>query len=89
MNIQTPFTFSSAAALGVWAFGGLRLLALCLDGQVLRGFLVFLASRLHTQRLSSSLFHSVRPPQTRPFHTAWSNPAVKLTRQWRAAYFVR
>ena len=89
MNIQTPYTFSSAAALGGWAFGRLRLLALCLGGQVLGDLQVFLASRRHTQRLNSSLFHSVRPPQTRPFHTAWSNPAIKLPRQRRTAYFVR
>ena len=89
MNNQTPFTFSSAAALGGLAFGGLRLRAHCFSRQVLRAIQVFLAYHRHAQWLSSSLFHSIHPLQTRSFHTAWSNPAVKLTRHRRADYFVR
>ena len=89
MNNQTPFSFASTAALGFGLFGGLRLRALCFREPVSRRFQVFLASSPYSICASGSLFRSVRLLQTRPFLTTWSNPAVKLTRQRRAAYFVR
>ena len=60
---------------------GLRLLA----GSVFKAFLAFTV-RPHS--VSSSAFHSIRRLAGVVFHPA-ANPAVKLTRQRRAAYFVR
>jgi hypothetical protein len=60
---------------------GLRLLA----GSV---FKAFLAVTVRPHSVSSSVFHSIRRLAGVVFHPA-ANPAVKLTRQRRAAYFVR
>ena len=60
---------------------GLRLLA----GSV---FKAFLAVTVRPHSASSSVFHSIRRLAGVVFHPA-ANPAVKLTRQRRAAYFVR
>ena len=60
---------------------GLRLLA----GSV---FKAFLAVTVRPHSVSSSAFHSIRRLAGVVFHPA-ANPAVKLTRQRRAAYFVR
>ena len=89
MSNQMPFTCSTTVAPSFLAFDGLRLRARCFGGQILRELRVFLASSLSRKRLTSSLFHSSAPLQARPFHTVWCNPAVKLTSQRRADYFVR
>ena len=60
---------------------GLRLLA----GSV---FKAFLAVTVRPHSASSSAFHSTHRLAGVVFHPA-ANPAVKLTRQRRAAYFVR
>ena len=60
---------------------GLRLLA----GSV---FKAFLAVTVRPHSASSSVFHCLRRLAGVVFHPA-ANPAVKLTRQRRAAYFVR
>ena len=84
MNIQTLFTFSSAAVLGGVAFGGLRLLA----ARQFQGF-------VNTARIAPPpwrcAFSRVTPVVRLRFllRVAGSNPAVKLTRQCRAAYFYR
>jgi hypothetical protein len=86
MNIQAPFTFASACALGVWHSAGLRLIA-CWG--LARGFMVFLASGSYPTWASSSVFRSAWPVLPRPFSCAGSNPSLKPTRILRAAYLVR
>jgi hypothetical protein len=86
MNIQNPFTFASAFALGVWRSVGLRLLACW--GLAL-GFVVFLASGSYPTWAGSSVFRSVWPVLSRPFSRVRSNPSLKPTRILRAAYLVR
>ena len=80
MNIQTPFTLASVYPLGVWRSLGLRL-------RGLRQFQAFLAVTVRPHSASSSVFHSIRRLAGVVFHPA-ANPAVKLTRQRRAAYLV-
>ena len=88
MHIHTPLTFSSAAALGVLAFRRIRLL-------VVRQFQAFEAVGMNIARTAPvpwlSAFSRVAPVVSLRFSllVSGSNPAVKLTRQRRAAYFVR
>ena len=74
-------THSQVLSLVLGRSAGLRLLA----GSV---FKAFLAVTVRPHSVSSSAFHSVRRLAGVVFHPA-ANPAVKLTRQRRAAYFVR
>ena len=74
-------THSQVLPLVFGRSAGLRLLA----GSVFKAFLAFTV-RPHS--VSSSAFHSIRRLAGVVFHPA-ANPAVKLTRQRRAAYFVR
>lgn len=86
MNIQAPFTFASAFALGVWRCIGLRLFS-CRG--LARGFVVFLASGSYPTCASSSCFRSALPVLPRTFSPDVSNPAVKRIRLRRPAYLVR
>ena len=72
MHIQNPFTFATAFTLGVWRFGGLRLVV-CWG--LVRGFLVFFASGSYLTWASSSVFSSIRPVLARLFSCAGSNPS--------------
>ena len=74
-------THSQVLPLVFGRSAGLRLLA----GSV---FKAFLAVTVRPHSASSSVFHSIRRLAGVVFHPA-ANPAVKLTRQRRAAYFVR
>ena len=74
-------THSQVLSLVLGRSAGLRLLA----GSV---FKAFLAVTVRPHSASSSVFHSIRRLAGVVFHPA-ANPAVKLTRQRRAAYFVR
>ena len=74
-------THSQVLSLVLGRSAGLRLLA----GSV---FKAFLAVTVRPHSVSSSAFHSIRRLAGVVFHPA-ANPAVKLTRQRRAAYFVR
>ena len=74
-------THSQVAGSLLSRFAGLRLLA----GSV---FKAFLAVTVRPHSASSSAFHSIHRLAGVVFHPA-ANPAVKLTRQRRAAYFVR
>ena len=81
MLYSPAFSFSSVYSLGFLPCAGLRL-------GVLRQFQAFLAVTVRPHSASSSVFHSIRRLAGVVFHPA-ANPAVKLTRQRRAAYFVR
>ena len=74
-------THSQVAGSLLSRFAGLRLLA----GSV---FKAFLAVTVRPHSASSSAFHSIHRLAGVVFHPA-ANSAVKLTRQRRAAYFVR
>ena len=96
MNLQTPLTFASAAALGGWLFAGLRL-------RTLRQFQGFLASGVLAVRASSYRFCSAAllplrrafssvvlvAKAGRHFQPFRSNPAVKPIRLRRPAYLIR
>ena len=81
MNIQTPFTLASVYPLGVWRLLGLRL-------RGVHQFQDFLASSLCVASAGSSGFCSLWPVQPLSFLHFGSNPALKLTRMLRVAYFV-
>ena len=81
MSLSITVTHSQVLPLVFGRSAGLRLLA----GSV---FKAFLAVTVRPHSASSSVFHSIRRLAGVVFHPA-ANPAVKLTRQRRAAYFVR
>jgi hypothetical protein len=82
MLLQTAATCSSAPALGRGRRSGLRLCGLA-------GFQVFWASGACAACAGSSVFRSAAFLGCAVSHVAGANPAVKQTRQRRAAYFVR
>ena len=81
MSLSITVTHSQVLPLVFGRSAGLRLLA----GSV---FKAFLAVSVRPHSAFSSVFHSIRRLAGVVFHSA-ANPAVKLTRQRRAAYFVR
>ena len=74
--------FSKVQPFGFGPCSGLRLQVLC-------GFQAFLASSARPACAGSSFFGSVSRVRSALSHAVGSNPAVKRTRQRRAAYLYR